>query len=352
MNTLSLLIAAICAVATPVQQATQPGLTAETKAATVEALVKNLNERYIYPETARKIEKALRDWTRQPAYAALDDGAAFAAGVDAILKANVTDAHLRFRYSPRPLPPRADPTEPSAEEMRRMKEMIRNGNAGFNKVERLRGNVGYIEFQHFAAPEDMARPLEGAIRFLADCDAMIVDLRRNGGGHPAGVQLFCSYLFGEKPVHLNDIYFRRGDKIEKTEFWTLKEVAGPRLPSVPLFVLTSKQTGSGAEECAYNFQQLKRGTIVGESTWGGANPGGVVRLGDHFSCFIPSGRAENPHSKKNWEGTGVIPDVKVESAKALDEAHALALKTLDESKRDAERLAWIEEVLTEISRGI
>ncbi|MBV6458367.1 MAG: hypothetical protein HONBIEJF_01494 [Fimbriimonadaceae bacterium] len=315
------------------------------------ALSREIEAEYVEIDLAKTIAKAIQDWTKTKEFDGLQSNTEFADKVNALLKSKVTDAHFRFRYIPNGIPKRERPGEPSAEEMKRYREIVRMSNANFEKVERLPGNIGYVKFNGFAEPADMAQPLEGAMRFLGNCDAFIVDLRSNGGGSPSGVQLFCSYFFDEKPVHLNNIYFRQADKLTKTEFWTLKEVKGPRFPNAALYVLTSKRTGSGAEECAYNFQQLKRGTIIGEPTWGGANPGGMVRLTDHFACFIPSGKAENPHSKKNWEAVGVIPDVAVSPADGLKTAQVMALKSLIEKATDAELKKELESLLKGLQDG-
>ncbi|MBX3118249.1 MAG: S41 family peptidase [Fimbriimonadaceae bacterium] len=323
-------------------------LTNEVKNQTLETLIREMNQTYVMPDIAKKIEAELRKWMAGSDYKAQTDPVQFAAHVNEIIKGQVTDAHLRFRYSPNVLPTRSSPREPSAEEIKRAEASVRFRNAEFTKVERLTGNIGYIAFNGFMGPEDMARPVEGAMRFLANTDAMIVDLRQNGGGDPRGVQLFCSYFFDEKPVHLNSIYFRNGNKGETIEFWTLKKVAGPRYLNKPLYILTSKRTGSGAEECAYNFQQLKRGTTVGSSTWGGANPGGVARLSDHFSCFIPGGRAINPYTKTNWEGTGVKPDVEIDPSKALKHAQLMAIKLLMLKETDPEMKADYETMYKQV----
>jgi len=325
-----------------------------TKAERLQAMTelsRQIEAEYVEIDLAKTIAKAIRDWSKTKEFDEITTGTEFATKVNELLKSKVTDAHFRFRYASNGIPKRDRPGEPSADEMKRYRESVRFRNANFEKVERLPGNIGYIKFDGFAEPGDMAQPLEGAMRFLANVDAFIVDIRSNGGGDPSGVQLFCSYFFDEKPVHLNNIYFRNGDKLEKNEFWTLKEVKGPRFPSAPLYVLTSKRTGSGAEECAYNFQQLKRGTIIGEPTWGGANPGGMVRLSDHFACFIPSGKAENPHSKKNWEATGVTPDVAVSPADGLKTAQIMALKSLIGKTQDAELKKDLEGLLKGLEGG-
>jgi C-terminal processing protease CtpA/Prc len=162
------------------------------------------------------------------------------------------------------------------------------------------------------------------MNFINGTDALIIDMRKNGGGNPAMVALVCSYLFGPEPVHLNDLYWREGNRTD--EFWTKKEVAGKRYLNKDVYVLTSKRTFSGAEEFTYNLKNLKRATIIGETTGGGAHPGGGFRINEHFGVFVPTGRAISPITKTNWEGTGVTPDISVPADQALLVARLMALK--------------------------
>ncbi len=333
----------------PVPVSVAEGLTKAEKDQALTNLMREMEAQYVDADIAKTISAELKKWMVTDEYRDLSEPVAFSSKVNALLKKNVTDAHLRFMYSESVLPPRADPREPSPAENARRQRELRYRNAAFDKVERLPGNVGYIKFNMFASPEDMARPVEGAMRFLADTEAMIIDLRQNGGGSPSGVQLFCSYFFSETPVHLNSIYYRPTN--ETTEFWTLKELPGPRFTDKPVYVLVGNRTGSGAEECAYNFQTQKRGTIIGESTWGGANPGGTVRLGDHFSCFIPVGKAINPVTKTNWEGTGVIPDEKVAVSDALKVAHLKAIQVQIDKETDAEFKGVLQRAYDSVKAG-
>ncbi len=152
-------------------------------------------------------------------------------------------------------------------------------------------------------------------------DAIIFDLRENGGGDPKMVAMISSYLF-DKPTHLNDLYNRKEDFT--TQYWTLPYVPGNTLADKLAFVLTSKSTFSGAEEFTYNLKNMKRATVVGETTGGGANPAEGHWIDDHFMIGVPFARAVNPISKKNWEGTGVEPDVSVKASEALEKAEELA----------------------------
>jgi C-terminal processing protease CtpA/Prc len=156
-----------------------------------------------------------------------------------------------------------------------------------------------------------------------DAKALIIDLRSNGGGDPFTVALVASYLFGDKPVHINSLYFRPANRTD--DFYTDPNVSGKKFgASKPVFVLTSSRTFSGAEEFAYDVQTQKRATIVGETTGGGANPGGAVRLPYDLTVFVPTGRAINPITKTNWEGVGVKPDVPAAADDALDVALRMA----------------------------
>jgi hypothetical protein len=174
------------------------------------------------------------------------------------------------------------------------------------------------------------------MRFVANTDAMIFDMRRNGGGNPEMVRFICSYLFKE-PTHLNTLCWRENDR--RVEFWTITDLPGPSLADVPAFVLTSGYTFSGAEEFTYDLKTRRRATIVGETTGGGANPGGTFPLNDRFNAFIPTGRAVNPVTGTSWEGVGVEPDVACAADAALDTALGLAREAAEAHRRAREQEA-------------
>jgi retinol-binding protein 3 len=305
---------------------------ASVRTQVIESLIKDLNESYVFPETAKKMETDISNRLKNKEYDQITSARAFAKKLTEDLRAVSRDKHLGVRYSHQPLPVRQQRTQPSAQEQEEYRRMMRLNNYGFVKVETLSGNIGYIDFRGFSDPELGAETVAAAMNFVANTDALIFDLRRNGGGQPAMVTLISSYLFGDKPVHLNSLYWRKGDRTE--EYWTKPTISGKKYDR-DIYILTSDYTFSGAEEFSYNLKSLKRATIVGETTGGGAHPGGNFRLGDHFGAFIPTGRAINPITKTNWEGTGVEPDVKVSKELALKTAYLMALnKSLERTKEE------------------
>ncbi|HKP69048.1 MAG TPA: S41 family peptidase [Pyrinomonadaceae bacterium] len=296
---------------------------AATRSAVIDNLIKQLNDAYIFPETAKKMEADLRSRLSNKEYDSVTSARAFAEKLTADVQSVSKDKHLRIRYLFETIPVRKDSEEPTESQRAERRWFNQRLNYGFEKIERMQGNVGYIDLRGFNDDEAGADTVAAAMTFLENTESIIFDLRQNGGGNPAMVALISSYLFGDKPVHLNDLYWRKDNKTE--EFWTKPDKAKKRFPAKDIYILTSQRTFSAGEEFTYNLKNLKRATIIGETTGGGAHPGGSERLGDHFAAFIPVGRAINPISKTNWEGTGVEPDIKVPKEQALKTAHLMAL---------------------------
>jgi hypothetical protein len=322
---LVLLVLQLTAVAVA-QAPEQPDLTIDAAMRTqvIDGVLKRLSDSYVFPETAKKMEQAIRDRASKKEYDQITSAKEFATKLTNDLQEVSHDKHLRVRYSDRAIPERGPRREPTAAEREEQKRELTWMNHGFSKVERLPGNIGYLEFLNFMDEELGADTVAAAMNFINGTDALIIDMRNNGGGNPAMVALVCSYLFGPEPVHLNDLYWREGNRTD--EFWTRKEIAGKRYLNKDVYVLTSKRTFSGAEEFTYNLKNLKRATIIGETTGGGAHPGGGFRITEHFGMFVPTGRAISPITKTNWEGTGVAPDIAVPADQALLTARVMALK--------------------------
>jgi retinol-binding protein 3 len=294
---------------------------AATRGRIIDTLITRLVAGYVFPEKALEVAADLRGRVSRGEYERLTSAIGFADSLTAHLQGVTHDKHLRVFYRDRaPNAPQA--SQPS------MRERLIADNYGIGKPERLEGNVAYLELRTFGVPPNMIdSALAEAMTAVADADALIIDVRNNGGGSPVIVALVSSYLFGPDTVHLNSLYFRPANRTD--HFWTRASVPGKRFgPTKPLFVLTSRRTFSAAEEFTYNLQTRKRAVIVGDTTGGGAHPGGGQQLGNGFGVFVPSGRAINPITKTNWEGTGVRPDIPVSSDKAREAAHRAALDTL------------------------
>jgi hypothetical protein len=311
-----------------------------TKAAIIDSLSKALNDIYVFPDVARQMEKKMRTNLRRHAYRDVTTYEEFTARLTEDLLETSHDRHLRVNYSPEPPPGLVEGDSLTEDAQRRMVEQFAQANFGFTRLERLAGNVGYLDLRGFHDAAWAGKTAVAAMNFLANSDAIIIDLRRNGGGEPSMIQLISSYFF-EEPVHLNSFYIRDEDTIH--QFWSHAHVEGPRMADTPLYVLTSCNTFSAAEEFTYNMKNLERATIVGETTGGGAHPVRLVRFADlKVSVALPFGRAINPITGTNWEGTGVEPHIEVPQAQALEVAHLEALKLLSDHAPDEGRRRELE----------
>ncbi|MCL4741187.1 MAG: S41 family peptidase [Phycisphaerales bacterium] len=290
-------------------------LNAEDAASAVNAAAEALERGYVFPEVGNAMAERLRQNLRSGAYAPIEDDLELARVLTDDLQAISRDRHLSVRVRPRA------EEQGEVRVMPDEREMAAN-NYGFREVQVLPGNIGLVRFDVFVPGPEAEATAAAAMAFVRNCDAIVFDLRGNGGGSPEMIRFLTSYLF-EAPTHLNDMVDRTGAVVE--EFWTLEAVPGHRpRPGVPVFVLTSARTFSGAEEFAYNLKILRRATIVGERTGGGAHPVRAERLSDRLVIRVPYLRARNPISGTNWEGAGVEPDLDVPAAEALDRALELA----------------------------
>jgi hypothetical protein len=304
---------------------------AATRDRVIAGAIAKLNEFYVFPDTAKKMEQALRRNQKRGDYDAITNGDKFAVLLTTQLQEVSHDKHLRVNFSPAPFP--QGPMVMSPQQIADSRRNVERINCGFEKVERLDGNVGYVKFNMFASPDLCGATASAAMNFIANAEAIIIDLRENGGGDPAMVTFVASYLFEPPPTHLNDLWTRQTNTTQ--QFWTLSVVPGKRIPTAPVFVLTSSRTFSGAEELTYDLKNQKRAIIVGETTGGGAHPVRGERVDDRFMVGVPFARAINPVSKTNWEGTGVEPDVKVAAADALSTAQKLAAEKIASARADA-----------------
>lgn len=291
---------------------------APTRQRVINDTLAKLDEFYVFPETAKKMGAAVRERDKKGEYGNVTNGVQLAVMLTNHLVEVSQDRHLRVTFSPIagrvPMGPGPGPGPGP-------RVGPRSDDCGFEKAEKLEGNVGYIKLNGFADPGECRDAAIAAMAKIAGADAVIFDLRENGGGSPPMVAFVTSYLFAKR-THLNDMWNRTSNQTE--EFWTTEDVPGQKFTSQPVYVLTAKRSFSGAEEFAYNLKNLKRATIIGETTGGGAHPVAPQVIDERFVVMVPNGRAINPITKSNWEGVGVEPDVKIPAAQALDKARELA----------------------------
>ncbi len=320
-------------------------MTGEAKSTVVHSVISELNAHYVFVEMAERVGTELQAHLRSGNYADVQNAVALADRITTDIHAISRDKHIRLRYNADPAsPPDGDGKSDQAECEYRSRCL--ESNFGVERVERLPLNIGYIELRGFMRTDLAGDAITAAMALVVNTEALIFDLRRNGGGYPTTVALISSYLFDERK-HLNSFYLREGEKTE--QFWTHPWVPGKKFGEAkPVYVLVSSSTFSAAEEFTYNLKHLKRGTIVGETTRGGAHPGEFRWLTPHFSLFVPGGRAINPITQTNWEGVGVEPDVKAPAADALRVAQLLALEQIASRPQSSPRRSEIADRVREL----
>jgi len=294
----------------------------------IQILSEKLRAYYIFPDMTEKICNGLQKHFDDGDYNDITEDEFFAYALTTHMQEICHDEHLWVKWHSGPLP--------DEEALRLSKEwddeqrlQAKLNNYGFYKVERMAGNVGYLDIRYFHRPSWGGDIAVAAMNFLANMSAIIIDLRKCLGGYPGMISLISSYLLSEEPVQLGSIYWQ--DDGATQQYWTLPYVPGQKLEDKPLYILVSKETFSAAEGFAYDMQACKRGIIIGEQTDGGAHPGASYRLNEHFEAFIPIGCLTHPITKQNWEGLGVTPDILASSEQALIIAHKMVLESIIET---------------------
>ena len=323
-------------------------LNASDRAAIVRTLAAKMNANYIEPAVAERVGSAIAMKNAEGGYATTATVQAFSAALDKDLREWSGDLHfgaafyegLRERSGTAELPGRA--------KMEEWRDQTAQRGFDIEKIERLPGNVGYIELRGFGGPEFVGAAYTAAMSLMAGTDALILDLRRNTGGWPDSVAYWMSHFFPLGDLrHLNDFYNRATNTTR--QFWTVKTVA--LRYDKPVYVLTSAGTFSAGETCAYDFQVQKRGTLVGETTAGAANVARPTSVGHGIVVWIPELRAINPVTKTSWEHVGVKPDIAVPAAQALQTAHAAILRKLVTSAKGDNERTKLQRLLAMVEKG-
>ena len=313
-----------------------PAPTVEVNRATqlevVDTLVAKLNAYYVFPDKAKQVEGVLRQRQREGKYDGITDAKQLAKQLSDDIDGVAHDKHMLVDVSAHPVPPddATPPPQTRAEWEKQVPpavlERVLASNLGVEKVDHLSPNIGYLQISSFGPVFLVAEKFAAAMNELADTDGLIIDLRSNGGGGGDSVALLISYFVDER-TRLNDTW-ERATGIT-TQYWTQDKLDGKRYGGKkPVLILAGPNTKSAAEAFAYTMQTLKRATVIGERTWGGAHAARPYRLADHFFAVIPSRRTISPITHTNWEGVGVVPDIAATPDNALAVAKDLLQRRL------------------------
>ena len=348
----SLILLAILQLATT---APQPApFDADARRAVIADLSRQLHARYVFPDSVSRIVAHLE--ARSKAYDSTTAAPAFAARLTEDLRR--FDLHFDVRLDPeleRALRAAGSDTARVLPELPLSADSLaalERSNFGFRSVRLLPGNVAYLELDALDNFREAGPTARAAVEFLAHADAVILDLREVRGGYGSMDDFLTSTFFAPDSVELLSGFDReRGTTLRG---WTHPSLAPRALGHVDLYVLTSGITASAAEALAFAFQIKGRATLVGERTVGAAHAGGWVPLARGFVAFIPNARGFDPRTGRNWERIGVEPTIPVSAARALDAAHAEAIRRLSGRVKDPRRaqgLAWLLPLLERRAAG-
>jgi hypothetical protein len=343
------LVIALCSATVAVAQTAGSGddrpdvaIDASARKLAMESLIARIDEHYPIPEVRKRLTTQLSKRYKSGAYDKIASAKAFRTKLTSDLREISKDEHFNVDYFvvPRPFPPQEQKDlDPNSS-----REIIAGvHNLGFDTVERLSGNVGYMRLRTFEEPGKTGEVIAAAMSFLARTDAMIIDLRSNKGGYGETVALLASYFLPDASA-LSEVR----SKDELKQMWTSTFVPGPKYLEKPVYVLISKSTFSAPESFAYDLQALKRVTVVGETSRGGANPSLQLLLSDRFGVIIPHAVTRNPITNTNWDGTGVVPDIRATSEQALDVAHLAAARAIAPAHRNDSLTEEIDEIISKL----
>jgi len=283
---------------------------------------------YVDADTGRMIAAKVRERQRAGAYD-VSEPARLSQLLTADLRSVNHDLHLSVSYSP------GNPGGGGRAGGGALAFLGKANHFALGRVDVLPGNIGYLEINGFSVDQAARDAIVGALKYVQTTDAMIIDLRRNRGGDANLVNFLISHFTGTDTLASLTVKVRAGNR--SFTRYTMASVPGPRRPDVPLYVLTSRATGSAGEDCAFVLKNLKRATIIGDRTAGAGHNVSIVSSGHGFQTGISFSRVSDPRTGQEWEQVGVQPDVKVDVATALDVAQSMALKTIAAKADDAVR---------------
>jgi hypothetical protein len=331
-------------------------LDAKERTRVIEAVIAQVRARHYSADKAALAERMLRARMKRGDYDAITGGRELADVLTEHLVRDGQDAHFIVLYSERPVPRNLplpwEPASPEEEKFRAEREEHWRRRAlreaqGIHRVERLEGNVGYLRLTSLPEAKFAGEAAAAAMRLLSATDALIIDLRGNGGGDNGLVALYLGWLL-PGPTHVLDTLWKGRPK---EPLHTPASPPAGRYGDKEVYLLTDGDTFSAAETLAYDLQARKRARVVGETTRGGANPGVVLPVDAHFLVGVPMGRTVHAVTKTSWEGVGVKPDLPVPAADALRTAHGAALSALAKRAVDPAQAEEVREALEALGAG-
>ncbi len=348
-----LLAALVLACSSATVQAQAEPITAEERDSAVRSIAEAIGKEFYDAGRAAEIAADLIASLKNGDYAAIDDAHELASALTARLSRE--DRHFRVNYVGMDVIREIEASMLAGRDAGDGSHAgrgdpyagLRRTNFGFAKVEILAGNIGYVDLRQFSPIEPAVETATSVLKFIANTDAVIIDVRNNGGGEPSMVQFLTSHFLAPGGETLINTFVSRHNEYPN-QMWSLPSHPAGNRPDTPLYVLTSGRTGSAAEGFSYHLRAMERATLIGETTYGAGNPGGDFYLDEGYSIFISTGSARNPITGTNWEGTGVEPHIDVEASTALDEALLRIYSGLEESVDDpdiARSLNWAQESL-------
>jgi tetratricopeptide (TPR) repeat protein len=330
---------------TSIYSQTENNVTVNERKAIIKKIVDSLEFYYVNYDIGKKIGLQLKINEKKGLYNDIKNPDTLAFKLTETLRSVNGDLHLSVSYSPKKAP-----NSINNNNLDDHKQALAF-NYGVPEVKILNGNIGYmkiISFSNWNFFEKTKSVMITSMKFLENSDAIIFDVRDNRGGVPNLVAFLCSYLFNEK-VHLAQYYHRyRNDGYG---LYTYKYIPGKRLAKVPVFILVNDKSASAAEEFAYFLKHQKRATVIGQSTMGAGYGVMSHRLNDRFVVYISSEEDINPITKTNFEGVGVIPNIKTKKDSTFNTAKSLAEKAaIDFRTEKFEKLKTLMNAYSKISK--
>ncbi len=315
----------------------QKQLSNEEKHAVIEKIKVLIDSNYVFIDKVEFIYNSLDSLKLTDTYIDAKEHKQFARVLTEGLVSITKDLHFVVQYNPEYIKRnherrRREVTPEKQEKPKKDWDLwyAQKENFGFERVEILGGNIGYIKFNFWHDLERAKPTVDAAMKFVANTDALIIDLTENGGGYSPTDSYLASYFFDERPRLWMSSYERRTE--ETASVTTFQDLGGGRYLNRPIFILVGKNTFSLAEQFAYAMKHFNKATIVGQTSAGAAHAIDFIEVNDNFMIQLPISRSIHPATKIDWEGTGVIPNIETNSqSEAIKTAHLNALTIIIES---------------------